>query len=670
MKVLSPVGNFDSLRAAVAGGADEVYLGINEFNARNNIDGFSMATLKSAVDFAHIFGVKVNLAINILFTDGELNSAVKIVVDAYNMGVDSFIIQDLGLAKILQDNYPEIEKHASTQMGLHNLEGVKAVEKYNFRRIVLARETPIDEVKRIKENTDVEIEYFAHGALCVSFSGNCYMSSYLHSASGNRGRCKQLCRLPYTLNKDGKKIKRGYLLSAKDFNMLNKLILLERAGVDVLKIEGRARRPYYVYATTVAYKNALLGKPVDEKSIFLAFNRGFTQGYFNGNSGIISKIQSHLGIKIGYVEKVNYGKNFNEIFIGTDERIGKKSTIKFIDKTGAEGAVVSAYDIKPITNGYILTTTSKISVGDAVHLIADGQLEQEISAITPRKTVGLDVYMEENLPMTATFSYAENTFTVQGEIAEKAKNRPLNEKEIQENFRKSELFDCKVNIKKLGDIFVAKSVLNEFRRKVFAEMERVITAVNRTPLVFKQLNVRNDYKFFDDFCIVESVEDIEKFNNKNVVYSPEVYDVLDVEQFVKVCERNDKKAYLDTPNFALEQDIEILKEIIEKTGVKIIANNYYALTLNSDYVVGGGLNVYNGVTASEYDKPIITAESELNQRTDFAYMTFRHCPIKEHVGGDCAHCKYQSGYEIKSDSGKTMKLKRKKLSSCTFYLLG
>lgn len=187
MKILAPCGNEESLRVAIAGGADEIYLGINEFNARNNIDGFTMATLKGAVDFAHVFGVKVNLALNILFTDDELPSAVKIAVDAYNLGVDSFIIQDLGLAKILQENYPEIEKHASTQMGIHNLEGVKAIEKYNFKRIVLARETPLSEVKRIKNNTDVEIEYFAHGALCVSFSGNCYLSSYFHNASGNRG---------------------------------------------------------------------------------------------------------------------------------------------------------------------------------------------------------------------------------------------------------------------------------------------------------------------------------------------------------------------------------------------------------------------------------------------------------------------------------------------------
>ena len=196
MKVLSPAGNFECLKVAIFNGADEVYLGINEYNARNNVDGFTADTLKSAVDFAHLYGVKVNLAINILFTDEELQSAVDTVVRAYNDGVDSFIIQDLGLAKILNDNYPEIEKHASTQMGIHNLEGVQAIAHLGFKRVVLSRETPLSEIRRIKENSGVEIEYFAHGALCVSFSGNCYLSSYAFGASGNRGRCKQPCRLP------------------------------------------------------------------------------------------------------------------------------------------------------------------------------------------------------------------------------------------------------------------------------------------------------------------------------------------------------------------------------------------------------------------------------------------------------------------------------------------
>ena len=361
MKILSPAGNFESLKAAVTFGADEVYLGINEFNARNNIDGFSLETLKSAVDYAHVYGVKVCLAINILFTDQELDDAINIVVKAYNLGVDAFIMQDLGLISLISKNYPQVEIHASTQMGLHNLEGVKQVLKYGIKRVVLARETPLSEVRRIKENTDVEIEYFAQGALCVSFSGNCYLSSYLNNASGNRGKCKQLCRLPYTLYKGTKKLKSGYLLSAKDFNLSRRLDDLKNAGVDVIKIEGRARRPFYVASATREYYNALHGKTADQTALELAFNRTFTEGYFNGNGKIISDIQNHIGIPIGKVEKVNKGKTFNEVFITSNKELSPKSTFKFFDGK-KEITTLTAFDLNKVADKlYRITTFAQIT---------------------------------------------------------------------------------------------------------------------------------------------------------------------------------------------------------------------------------------------------------------------------------------------------------------------
>ena len=171
MKLLSPAGDFESLKMAVYYGADEVYLGVKDFNARN-IEGFNLESLKQAIDFAHIYGVKVHLTVNILFSDDELQSALNLIVDAYNLGVDAFIIQDIGLASLVHKFFPEIEMHASTQMGIHNLEGAKVAKEIGFKRVVLARETSLSEVKRIKDNLDIEIEYFAHGALCVCFSGN------------------------------------------------------------------------------------------------------------------------------------------------------------------------------------------------------------------------------------------------------------------------------------------------------------------------------------------------------------------------------------------------------------------------------------------------------------------------------------------------------------------
>ncbi len=668
MKVLSPCGNIECLIAAICGGADEVYLGINDFNARNNIDGFTMENLPEAVKLAHLFNVKVNLAINILFLSDELERAVKVVVDAYNMGVDSFIVQDLGLAAILSQYYPQVELHASTQMGIHNLEGVKAIEKFGFKRVVLARETPLAEVKRIRENANIEIEYFAHGALCVSFSGNCYLSSYMLDASGNRGKCKQLCRLPYTLLKGDKKVKSGYLLSAKDFNTLNRLNDLSAAGVDVIKIEGRARRPYYVYQATKAYKDALGGKTVDVRSVLLAFNRGFTEGYFNGNANIISNIHNHVGVEVGKVYKVNGGKRFNEVFFTSNCELFPKSTFKFFNGE-KESAVVCAYDLSERQKGkYRLTTTAEISVGDRVNLIADSFEEDKVLSLKPKRPLDLSLSVEVGKEILAKFICDDKEIIVLGEVLQAAKSRPVTKEEIKDNFAKGNLFSCNVRFETFEDAFILKSALNEFRRKVLERAEEEFTNACRKQLEYKSLKFNYINKEFTDFSTIENLTEISSVKQKNVIYSPEEYSVEAVQDFVHLCEKNNKQGYLDTPNFALERDIEILREIIEVTGVKIVANNYYALTLTDDFLVGGGLNVYNAITAKTHGKPFVCAEDSVGDKTNMPYMTLHHCPIKEHFGGSCADCKFENDFKLLSDSGKTMKIKRKKLSSCTFYL--
>ncbi len=665
MKVLAPAGNFECLKSAIYGGADEVYLGINHFNARNNIDGFTMSSLKEAVDFAHIYGVKVCLAINILFTNDEINLALSNIVDAYNIGVDAFIIQDIGLAKILHENYPEIEKHASTQMGIHNLEGVKYIESLGFSRVVLARETPLDEVRRIKENSNIEIEYFVHGALCVSFSGNCYLSSYTQNASGNRGRCKQLCRLPYTLKKGGVAVKNGYLLSAKDFNMLSRLDDLKNAGVDVLKIEGRARRPYYVYTATLAYKNALLGKSVDKNSLMLAFNRTFTEGYFNGNSNIISKLQNHIGIEVGRVQKVNNGKKFNEVFFSSNVKISPKSTLKFLHTN--EQTVLSAYDLTLIENNlYRVTTTAKIEVGATVNLIADYEREKNIASLKSKREIDLKLYLLENKPIKAEIFLNGQKIEVVGNSLQKAKSQPLTKRDIIDCFNKSEYFSFNAHFEGFDDVFLVKSQLNEFRRKVAEEIKKVILKSKRRILLLTDVKSPKKAQEFSDFCYIEDLDDLCQIKEKNIVYSPETYEINALLRIIDECKKIAKNLYLDTPNFALKEDIDRLKDIVDKTGVKIVANNYYALSICDDFIIGGGLNVYNDYSAGVFNKKVIRAEE--NKTADFPYMTLRHCPIKEHTGCECANCKYDNDYTLTAENKMVMKIKRKKLSTCTFYL--
>lgn len=658
MKLLAPAGDMDSLKKALINGADEVYLGVKNFNARN-IEGFSLNELKLATDLAHLYNARIFLAVNILFKNEELQSAVDLIVDAYNLGVDAFIVQDVGLISILHTQYDAIELHASTQMGIHNLEGVRFVEKLGCKRVVLARETPLEEIKRIRDNSNIEIEYFCQGALCVSFSGNCYMSSYEFDASGNRGKCKQLCRLPYELLHNGKSIKKGYLLSAKDINMLNRLKDLEQAGVTSLKIEGRARRPYYVAVATKTYRNALdnLGGKNDLK---LAFNRGYTEGYFNGNSNIISNIQNHIGIEIGVVKKVNLGKKFNEIFISTKQDFSAKSSLKFFRK-GREVATISAYDISK-TNGLVrVTTTTKVEVGDKVNLINDFDKEMQEMSKTREIGVSINFVAKENQPMRVECVVGERNFEYVGAVVDCAKKSPLSVEDVKTCFSKSEFFDANLTCE-LGNVFVAKSVLNEFRRQVFESLKNDLTKTNRAPLTKIKLSEKTQ------ICEMQNVQFVDKVENivgDIVVFDPEEYVEADILKFKNKVENLGKKFVLNLPNFALKNDVEFLKYLVEKNKIDIMVQNAYALDFDVNKYIGGGMNVYNSWTSEYFHLPFVAGE---NGQYKMPYMTMRHCPMKEHNNGICANCPFDNNYVYKLESGKTFRLRRKKLASCTFYL--
>lgn len=668
MKLLAPAGEEQSLKMAVVNGADEVYLGVKDFNARN-IEGFSLSTLKQAVDYAHIYDVKVHLAVNILFNDNELQSALDLIVDAHNLGVDAFIVQDLGLISLLHKYYPQIEIHASTQMGLHNLEGVKIVENFGVKRVVLARETPLDEIKRIKQNSNVEIEYFAQGALCVCFSGNCYMSSYLLDASGNRGKCKQLCRLPYDLRLNNKALATGYLLSAKDFNMLNRLDDLQSAGVDAIKIEGRARRPYYVGVATSVYRQALEGvknvAKIDE--LPLAFNRGYTEGYFNGNSGIISKLQNHIGVQVGSVKMVKKGKRFNEIFVESNQTLNPKSSFKFF-RAGQEVAVVTAYDLTHKFGLYRLTTTNDdIKKGDAVNLINDSNLEQAMLATERKIEQIVKIIAEPNKPICAEFFVNKRMYVVEGGQLLEAQNSPLTEEELNNNFKKNPYFNFTLQ-SNLGHVFLQKQQLNDFRRRVVDKLIEIKTECKFEPLQKVEIEDVEDTNRLLDYQFVETFDEqtLSSVTAQNIIFDPEIYDETTILKFKSAVENLNKTFILNLPNFALHADIAFLKNLVCKNKINIMANNLYALGFGTKIYLGGGMNIYNSHSSKLFNLPYIPAEN-MAQHT-MPYMTLRHCPMKEHLHANCNACPFHEGYEYVLNTGKRFKLKRKKLSTCTFYL--
>lgn len=283
MELLSPAGSSESVIAAVQNGADAVYMGLNNFNARKNARNFSDIEFEKAVKYCHIRGCKVYVTLNTLVSDLEMREAVNMALKAYSYGADAILIQDLGLAKNISSVEPNIELHASTQMSINNLDGVLMAADMGFSRVVLARELSLDQIQYITKNSPIETEVFVHGALCFSYSGQCYMSAVIGRRSGNRGMCAQPCRMKYSM--DNKR--NEYPLSLKDNCLVKHLRELNDAGVSCIKIEGRMRRPEYVAIVTNIYSKALKsGKEVTEDDINLlksAFSRdGFTDGYFSG----------------------------------------------------------------------------------------------------------------------------------------------------------------------------------------------------------------------------------------------------------------------------------------------------------------------------------------------------------------------------------------------------
>lgn len=279
-EILAPAGSMESLIAAVRCGANAVYLGTKGINARRGATNFTFEELKQAVEYCHARDVKIYLALNILISDSERELAYKTVEAGLSLGVDAFIIQDLGLAKIIHSHFPTARMHASTQCSVNSPEGFKALEKMGFVRAVLPREMSLDEIREIRQATDMELEMFVHGALCMCVSGQCYLSAMLGGRSGNRGLCAQPCRLGFSADAS-----RSCDLSLKDLSLIDNINEIAQAGVVSLKIEGRMKRPEYVAAAVTSCKKAIDGEysASDENTLKSVFSRtGFTDGYFTG----------------------------------------------------------------------------------------------------------------------------------------------------------------------------------------------------------------------------------------------------------------------------------------------------------------------------------------------------------------------------------------------------
>lgn len=299
MKIVAPAGNMERFYAAVKAGAQEIYMGLKGFGARRNAENFTLEEYKEALDYAHKRGVRIFLTLNTIMMEKEMDFLYENLKALYEHGLDAVIVQDLGYFRYMKENFPDMEYHGSTQMTVGNHIEAEYLRKIGFKRVVLPREMTFEEIKKIRENTSIELEIFVSGALCICYSGNCYMSSFIGSRSGNRGMCAQPCRKEYTDSKGNK----GYLLSPKDQLLgYDEIQKLKEIGIESIKVEGRMKDPNYVFETVGYYSQRINGEKAEER-VSEIFNRGYSKGYFRGaDSSLINKNYSYnLGKEIGLI---------------------------------------------------------------------------------------------------------------------------------------------------------------------------------------------------------------------------------------------------------------------------------------------------------------------------------------------------------------------------------
>ena len=336
LEILAPAGSMEALRAAVQNGADAVYLGCGQFNARQNAKNFTPQMLTEAVKYCHVRGVQVHLTLNTLVSDKETTDLIETIRHAAMSDVDVFIVQDLGVVRLCKQIAPHIPIHGSTQMTVHNLPGVQLCAAMGMSRVVLSRELSREEIRYITAHSPIEIEVFGHGALCMAYSGQCYFSAAIGGRSGNRGRCAQPCRQCYGYGRYQDK----HPLSLKDSCLVQYLDELEEMGVASIKLEGRMKRPEYVAAVTAVYKEARDNRNVTAQMMQLlhtAFNRqGFTDGYYMGRTG-----EGMFGYRDEKSDDEKWCKDIRQTYEGVEN---PRVPVTFSMKLSPSGSRLTVFD--------------------------------------------------------------------------------------------------------------------------------------------------------------------------------------------------------------------------------------------------------------------------------------------------------------------------------------
>lgn len=611
-ELLAPAGSMEALYAAIEAGCDAVYLSGKRYGARVFASNFSDIEIIDAIKYSHLYGVKVYVTVNTIVFEEEVDDFIKYIDFLHSNNVDAVIMQDIGMVDLVRKLYPNLEIHISTQMHVHNLEGVKFFENLGLQRVVVARETSIDDIKNIKKNSNVEIEAFVHGALCISYSGQCLMSSLIGGRSGNRGACAQSCRLPYDLISDGKKINSDkYLISTKDLMTLNHVGDLIESGIDSFKIEGRMKRPEYVYLIVSLYRKAIdsyfeLGyvdiNDDDILSMKKIFNRGFTNGFLFSEKFITnSNRPNHMGVEIGKVIDYKNGYVFiklsDDLNVHDGVRIVGKNDVglsidkMFVDRNDVEhaysGNVVRFKCDSVIKGSNVLKTTDYLQINDINSKINSKSRKVMIDGLI-RLNKGNKIYLE--------LSDGVNTVSVSDYVVDEALKRSVSRDDVIKQIDRlgGTVYQFnKLDVMLDDNVFVPISNLNDIRRRgidllsskrlydinyVKGNYEINVPGFERTneKSCLVDGNLYDKYKDYD-YVYVDDYDSFKKLSYSNVYYKvPRVnYNYRDIDSRVLIGEVGSLYKYdnVDT-DFSFNVVNSYSVAFLHSIGVKKITLSY------------------------------------------------------------------------------------------------
>lgn len=624
IELLAPAGDFESLRAAVEAGADAIYLAGEKFGARAYAENFAGEQLVKAVEFAHLRGVAVHVTVNTIVADEEMDEFVEYLKFLRRANVDALLVQDLGAASIAKKIVPEIPLHASTQMTIHNSEGVKVLVELGFSRAVLSRELTLDEIRKICRESPIETEIFIHGALCVCWSGQCLMSSLIGGRSGNRGRCAQPCRLPYELvDEHGKNLlsRAGkYLLSPKDLNTLDLLPKLVETGVTSLKIEGRMKRPEYVATVVKVYRDALDRKfstAEDHRKLAQIFNRDFTTAYLEKNPGkhLISDMRpNNRGVLIGRVVEVGRDK----ITLKLNEKIHAGDQIEVWIKVGGRVTfTIDDFDLRGDLCTITTPNTKGVRVHDRAFKIFDAELTAEarkfFTGAPVRKIfVAAEVKAKLGEPLTLTMTDSDgNSASVQTNfIAEPAVNRPLTLDVLQNQIGRlgNSIFKLdKISAELDENLMMPISELNDVRRRAVEQLEilrlkkfdreKIFILISNKSLTTAPLPLAPS--------LVAHVDTLEKLKIALDAGADEILmgnaQCVMLNEFVELVHKCGKKISFATPRIVRENEFDSLKKFLSIEVDAIYVHNLATLSFvkkfsNAPIRTDFSLHVFNSAT--------------------------------------------------------------------------